>query len=291
MVPRHWLTKHPLCANTHYRWRTRTRFPADTPLHDAGRRAAGSPSRRAHPRPGFPLSPQAAFEPPTGWCERINTRVHRTTRAVVTERLAEERQRMRAPPAICPTQHRRGSCNRGKRHREISELVDPPGPRAGPPRNRSDSRSTVEHKARGRHARARPPARPARRAHAPRPEHRTRQAAATCRSQAADGVRAPSLPVGSLSQCVSTAGIVREWPACLALCRWWASIVDARWTPEGPSRLIVARPIRSASGKAAYRRPHDYLHCGDAPSVGGRSRIPLREFIAPAGFEPATSRL
>jgi hypothetical protein len=49
MVPRHWLTKHQLCANTHYIRRTRTRFPAGTPLHDAGRRAAGSPTRRAQP--------------------------------------------------------------------------------------------------------------------------------------------------------------------------------------------------------------------------------------------------
>ena len=42
-----------------------------------------------------------------GWCERINARVHRTTRAVVAERLAEERKRMRALPALWPDSDRR----------------------------------------------------------------------------------------------------------------------------------------------------------------------------------------
>jgi transposase len=42
-----------------------------------------------------------------GWCERINARVHRTTRAVVAERLAEERQRMRALPKVLPDTDRR----------------------------------------------------------------------------------------------------------------------------------------------------------------------------------------
>jgi transposase len=42
-----------------------------------------------------------------GWCERINARVHRTTRVVVTERLAEERLRMRALPAVLPPTDRR----------------------------------------------------------------------------------------------------------------------------------------------------------------------------------------
>jgi transposase len=41
------------------------------------------------------------------WCERINARVHRTTRAVVAERLAEERQRMRPLPASLPDTDRR----------------------------------------------------------------------------------------------------------------------------------------------------------------------------------------
>jgi transposase len=42
-----------------------------------------------------------------GWCDRINARVHRTTRAVVAERLAEERKRMRALPANLPDTDRR----------------------------------------------------------------------------------------------------------------------------------------------------------------------------------------
>jgi hypothetical protein len=42
-----------------------------------------------------------------GWCERVNARVHRTTRAVVAERLAEERQRMRPLPEVLPDTDRR----------------------------------------------------------------------------------------------------------------------------------------------------------------------------------------
>jgi transposase len=42
-----------------------------------------------------------------GWCERINARVHRTTRAVVAERLAEERKRMRPLPNVLPDTDRR----------------------------------------------------------------------------------------------------------------------------------------------------------------------------------------
>jgi transposase len=41
------------------------------------------------------------------WCERINARVHRSTRAVVSERLAEERERMRALPVLLPDTDRR----------------------------------------------------------------------------------------------------------------------------------------------------------------------------------------
>ncbi len=36
------------------------------------------------------------------WCERINARLHRSTRAVVAERLQEEHARMRALPAVLP---------------------------------------------------------------------------------------------------------------------------------------------------------------------------------------------
>src|SRR2546428_20443 len=36
------------------------------------------------------------------WCERISARVHRSTRALVAERLAQERARMRALPQVMP---------------------------------------------------------------------------------------------------------------------------------------------------------------------------------------------
>jgi transposase len=42
-----------------------------------------------------------------GWCERINARLHRTTRAVVAERLAAERKRMRPLPEVLPDTDRR----------------------------------------------------------------------------------------------------------------------------------------------------------------------------------------
>lgn len=41
------------------------------------------------------------------WCDRVNGRVHRTTRAVVAERLGEERERMRPLPARLPDADRR----------------------------------------------------------------------------------------------------------------------------------------------------------------------------------------
>jgi transposase len=42
-----------------------------------------------------------------GWCDRVNQRVHRTTRAVPEERLTEERQRMRSLPERLPDCDRR----------------------------------------------------------------------------------------------------------------------------------------------------------------------------------------
>jgi hypothetical protein len=41
------------------------------------------------------------------WCAKVNARVHRTTRAVVSERLAAERARMRSLPARLPESDRR----------------------------------------------------------------------------------------------------------------------------------------------------------------------------------------
>jgi transposase len=42
-----------------------------------------------------------------GWCDKVNGRVHRTTRAVVQERLAEEHELMRPLPARMPDSDRR----------------------------------------------------------------------------------------------------------------------------------------------------------------------------------------
>ena len=47
---------------------------------------------------------QAQFD---SWCDRVNARVHRTIRAVPTERLIEERARMRPLPAGLPDLDRR----------------------------------------------------------------------------------------------------------------------------------------------------------------------------------------
>jgi transposase len=41
------------------------------------------------------------------WCDKVNARVHRTTRAVVQERLEEERARMRPLPTLMPDSDRR----------------------------------------------------------------------------------------------------------------------------------------------------------------------------------------
>jgi transposase len=41
------------------------------------------------------------------WCDKVNARTHRTTRAVVSERLAEERALMRPLPAVMPDTDRR----------------------------------------------------------------------------------------------------------------------------------------------------------------------------------------
>jgi hypothetical protein len=42
-----------------------------------------------------------------GWCDKVNARVHRTTRAVVQERLAEEQALMRPLPEVLPDSDRR----------------------------------------------------------------------------------------------------------------------------------------------------------------------------------------
>lgn len=42
-----------------------------------------------------------------GWCDRVNARTHRTTRAVIAERFGEERERMRPLPTTLPDMDRR----------------------------------------------------------------------------------------------------------------------------------------------------------------------------------------
>jgi transposase len=42
-----------------------------------------------------------------GWCDKVNARTHRTTRAVVAERLADERELMRPLPELMPDSDRR----------------------------------------------------------------------------------------------------------------------------------------------------------------------------------------
>jgi hypothetical protein len=42
-----------------------------------------------------------------GWCDRVNTRTHRTTRAVIAERFGEERERMRPLPTTLADMDRR----------------------------------------------------------------------------------------------------------------------------------------------------------------------------------------
>jgi transposase len=58
------------------------------------------PGRRFANPPDFQLQ----FD---GWCDRVNERVHRTVRAVPTERLLEERARMRPLPQVLPDNDRR----------------------------------------------------------------------------------------------------------------------------------------------------------------------------------------
>ena len=142
-----------------------------------------------------PLDFQAQLD---GWCDRINARVHRTTRAVVAERLAEEHARMRPLPAAMPDSDRRFVMRvpaqpylrfdrndysldprlAGRRvevrvsQREMIAVALDTGELAAPPRARVRRRPHVH--------RPRPPgrARPAARRAPPRPRRRRRAAAA-----------------------------------------------------------------------------------------------------------------
>jgi hypothetical protein len=81
---------------------------------DAGDAQAKGALERSHRFMRSNFLPGRTFANPTdfqlqldSWCDRVNRRVHRTTRAVPVERLAEERGRMRRLPARLPDVDRR----------------------------------------------------------------------------------------------------------------------------------------------------------------------------------------
>ena len=76
---------------------------------DAGDAQAKGALERSHRFMRTNFEPGRAFANPLdfqdqldGWCDRVNQRVHRTTRAVPAERLLEERARMRPLPGALP---------------------------------------------------------------------------------------------------------------------------------------------------------------------------------------------
>ena len=81
---------------------------------DAGDAEAKGALERSHRFMRSNFLPGRSFANPVdfqlqldGWCDRVNRRVHRTTRSVPVERLAEERQRMRPLPVRLPDTDRR----------------------------------------------------------------------------------------------------------------------------------------------------------------------------------------
>ena len=81
---------------------------------DAGDAQANGALERSHRfmrsnfEPGRRFANAADFQLQfDGWCERVNRRVHRTTRSVPAERLLVERERMRSLPALLPDVDRR----------------------------------------------------------------------------------------------------------------------------------------------------------------------------------------
>ena len=81
---------------------------------DAGDAQAKGLLERSHRFMRTNFEPGRRFANPTdfqlqfdGWCDRVNQRVHRTVRAVPTERLLQERSRMRPLPQMLPDTDRR----------------------------------------------------------------------------------------------------------------------------------------------------------------------------------------
>jgi hypothetical protein len=86
MVPRRSLTKHQLCANTHYMGGPRTRLPTGTPLRDAVRRAAGSRTGRARPPGGVSTLSATSRLPEVAVVEGFAIRIRTETPGPVGER-------------------------------------------------------------------------------------------------------------------------------------------------------------------------------------------------------------
>jgi transposase len=81
---------------------------------DAGDAQAKGLLERSHRFMRTNFEPGRRFANPTdfqlqfdGWCEKVNTRVHRSVRAVPAERLVEEQGRMRPLPQVLPDTDRR----------------------------------------------------------------------------------------------------------------------------------------------------------------------------------------
>lgn len=81
---------------------------------DAGDAQAKGALERSHRFMRTNFEPGRAFANPLdfqlqldGWCDRVNARVHRTTRAIPAARLIEERERMRPLPSVMPDNDRR----------------------------------------------------------------------------------------------------------------------------------------------------------------------------------------
>ena len=89
-------------------------LPAGWIILDAGDAEAKGLLERSHRflrsnfEPGRQFANELDFQLQfDAWCDTVNGRVHRTTRAVVAERLAEERALMRPLPAVLPKSDRR----------------------------------------------------------------------------------------------------------------------------------------------------------------------------------------
>ena len=189
-----------------------------------------------------------------GWCERINARVHRTTRAVVAERLAEERQRMRPLPQGLAGH--RPALRHARRAAALpafrpQRLLARPAPRR-PPRRGARLADRAD---RGlpRHGRARLPPR-ARlrrrpRLHRPRPPARARRAAR--RAPQAPRARRRAPPAGPLRP--ADPGMTKT-SELAHLFRQLKAPAAARALPNSPSGRARSSGATSASPRRCSDR-------------------------------------